>query len=83
MATPRKGTARWVETRLHEIEARLETDPNYEPGRAKAQIDALKAGYEVRIERAAQIRSKEDPETYIEQDEDGSSLRLIEGQKVG
>ena len=84
MATPRKGTARWVEDKLHGIAERLESDTEFEPARAKAQIEAIKAAYETRLARAAQIRNQEDPETYIEQAESGEQqLLLIEGRKVG
>lgn len=82
MTTPRKGTARWIEYKLHEIADRLETDPDYEPGRAKAQIDALKNAYVTRISRAQQNRAGESIEDHLDDDERTPDLKLIDGTKA-
>lgn len=80
MATPRKGSARWVEQELHALADDVKSK-NVDAVTARALTDIYKAAYEVRIARAGQIRANEDVETYIEQDERGPDLKLIEGQK--
>jgi len=80
MATPRKGSARWVEAELHALADDLKRG-EVDAATARALTDIYKGAYELRIARAGQIRANQDVETYIEQDERGPDLKLIEGQK--
>jgi len=79
MATPRKGSARWVEAELHAIADEIKNG-DLDPVKGRVLTDIYKSAYELRIARAGQIRANEDVETYIEQDERGPNLKLIEGK---
>ena len=81
MATPPKGSAKWTETKLHEIAAEVENG-NLKAAEAKALCDIYREAHALRIARAAHIRANEDPEEYIRKAESGElqqpDLRLIE-----
>lgn len=83
MATPRKGTARWIENKLHEIADKVEAG-SIEPVKAKVITDIYKQAYHTRISRALQDRAGKNIEDYLkDEDEDRPELKVIEGQKIG
>ncbi|MGI9490647.1 MAG: hypothetical protein ACR2RF_33095 [Geminicoccaceae bacterium] len=86
MGTPRKGSARWTETKIRDM-AELVEAGSMEPVQAKVASDLYRAAYEQRISRAKQKLTGRLVEDYIDDDEmdeiEGPGLKLIEGERVG
>ena len=82
MATPRKGTAQWIEAKLLDLADRVESG-SMEPMKARVITDIYKQAYHTRISRAIQDRDGKHIEDYLKDEgEDQPELQLIEGQKI-
>ena len=82
MPMPRKGSARWIEHKLHEIAEKVEAG-TIEPVRAKVIVDCYKNAYVTRISRARQNRAGESIEDHLDKDEKAPDLSLVDDQKAG
>ncbi|MGI9488235.1 MAG: hypothetical protein ACR2RF_20625 [Geminicoccaceae bacterium] len=86
MATPRKGSARWTETKIRDMAEAVEVG-GMDPVQAKVAADLYRAAYHQRISRAEQKLTGRLVEDYIDDDEmdeiEGPGLKLIEGERVG
>ena len=81
MPSPRKGSLRWVERKMHELAEQVALG-KLTASEAKAMRDLYKTGLEARISRSKMNRDGDDIETYLEDDSGSPTLEVIEGRRA-
>ena len=81
MSRPRKGSLRWVESKMWELAEQIASG-KLTASEGKAMRDLYKTGLEARISRSKMNRDGDDIETYLEEDGASPNLEVIEGRRA-